>query len=546
MAQEGTEELDLDDIGNLNGFDLDDESLDLEDLGLNTAAKDIDSDSTMNNDLEDVSLDADFDGTFSLDSDLGDDVDLDKSPAAEENSTTPSDSTSVDKEIGPLSDDDEFDPSTLKMSEKESTTVNEDAANKSIGETVAAIDESSAKDIGLSDEELSLDGDLDLLDPDKLLENIDIESQSEGMENLEIDERTDDIESLDFDIDDPSDVPSQKDSGETATTPDIVDEIDSKDQEEGEGKLAGDAAGTTDADLDDDSLLLDIDQVEESDETTPSIEEMSDLEDTKGKEIQLDLNDSEIDFEEEKTQSDSMILDATMEIKEADMASLEEKIDSEPPDGDGMENAIGIATETSLNDIADANAEVMQEIAENLSRSSFDLAMDEPSNTTEEVICLEDEILTKDLESAKQDDTAIFDDKPSDLGTLDSTDSTKTDFADPTIPTKTDMGATEATTDLSPSTFDESELPEQRKKKSDDLLGRDLLFTLPHCLTVEIGKANLKGEDIASLNYGSVIELNKKITDPVDVLFGKKVIAKGDVVQINEEKLGIRITRICL
>ncbi|NQU65713.1 MAG: FliM/FliN family flagellar motor switch protein, partial [SAR324 cluster bacterium] len=61
---------------------------------------------------------------------------------------------------------------------------------------------------------------------------------------------------------------------------------------------------------------------------------------------------------------------------------------------------------------------------------------------------------------------------------------------------------------------------------------------------VEIGKANLKGEDITSLTYGSVIELDRKKGDPVDIILGNKIIAHGEVVQINEEQLGVRITRL--
>jgi len=54
----------------------------------------------------------------------------------------------------------------------------------------------------------------------------------------------------------------------------------------------------------------------------------------------------------------------------------------------------------------------------------------------------------------------------------------------------------------------------------------------------------LKGEDITNLTYGSVIELDRKKGEPVDIILGSKIIANGEVVQINEEQLGVRITRI--
>ncbi len=76
------------------------------------------------------------------------------------------------------------------------------------------------------------------------------------------------------------------------------------------------------------------------------------------------------------------------------------------------------------------------------------------------------------------------------------------------------------------------------------VLGKSMLFNLPHQLTVQVGKASLKGADISSLTYGSVIELDRKVGDPVDIVLGDETIAKGEVVQINDEQLGVRITRI--
>ncbi len=81
-------------------------------------------------------------------------------------------------------------------------------------------------------------------------------------------------------------------------------------------------------------------------------------------------------------------------------------------------------------------------------------------------------------------------------------------------------------------------------RKSNAVIDKEILFKLPHLLTVEIGKANLKGEDITKLTYGSVIELDRKKGEPVDIILGNKIIANGEVVQINEEQLGVRITRI--
>ena len=75
-------------------------------------------------------------------------------------------------------------------------------------------------------------------------------------------------------------------------------------------------------------------------------------------------------------------------------------------------------------------------------------------------------------------------------------------------------------------------------------LGTSLLLDVTQDLIVEIGRTRLKGSEISELTYGSVIELNKIVGDPVDLFLDGKVVAHGEVVAINSEKLGVRIISI--
>ena len=62
-------------------------------------------------------------------------------------------------------------------------------------------------------------------------------------------------------------------------------------------------------------------------------------------------------------------------------------------------------------------------------------------------------------------------------------------------------------------------------------------------LTVELGRTELPIEDILELTRGSVIELNRVAGEPVDLYANGKMIAKGEVVVI-EDNFGLRITSI--
>ncbi len=73
--------------------------------------------------------------------------------------------------------------------------------------------------------------------------------------------------------------------------------------------------------------------------------------------------------------------------------------------------------------------------------------------------------------------------------------------------------------------------------------GLDLLMDVPLSVTVELGKARCYVRDILNLTVGSVIELEKLAGDPVDVLVNGKLIAKGEVVVL-DENFGVRIQEI--
>lgn len=71
----------------------------------------------------------------------------------------------------------------------------------------------------------------------------------------------------------------------------------------------------------------------------------------------------------------------------------------------------------------------------------------------------------------------------------------------------------------------------------------DLVLDLPLQVTVELGRTNMLIRDILDLGPGSVIELDRIAGEPVDVLANGKLIAKGEVVVV-DESFGVRIVDI--
>jgi len=62
-------------------------------------------------------------------------------------------------------------------------------------------------------------------------------------------------------------------------------------------------------------------------------------------------------------------------------------------------------------------------------------------------------------------------------------------------------------------------------------------------MTVELGRTRKSIKEILSMGEGTIIELDKLAGEPVDILVNRKLIAKGEVVVI-DENFGVRVTEI--
>jgi flagellar motor switch protein FliN/FliY len=62
-------------------------------------------------------------------------------------------------------------------------------------------------------------------------------------------------------------------------------------------------------------------------------------------------------------------------------------------------------------------------------------------------------------------------------------------------------------------------------------------------MTVELGRTKKLIKEILSMGEGTIIELDKLAGEPVDILVNHKLIAKGEVVVI-DENFGVRVTEI--
>lgn len=83
------------------------------------------------------------------------------------------------------------------------------------------------------------------------------------------------------------------------------------------------------------------------------------------------------------------------------------------------------------------------------------------------------------------------------------------------------------------------------KDKGEDLEHKNinLLLDVKMSVKVRIGQKKMLLKDVISMDIGSVIELNQLANDPLEILVGDKVVAKGEVVII-DGNFGVQITEI--
>jgi flagellar motor switch protein FliN len=86
--------------------------------------------------------------------------------------------------------------------------------------------------------------------------------------------------------------------------------------------------------------------------------------------------------------------------------------------------------------------------------------------------------------------------------------------------------------------------PEAPAKKTEADKGNlDFILDIPLEITVELGRTRMMVNELLKLGQGSVIELGKIAGETLEILANNRLIARGDVVVIND-KYGIRLTEV--
>lgn len=89
----------------------------------------------------------------------------------------------------------------------------------------------------------------------------------------------------------------------------------------------------------------------------------------------------------------------------------------------------------------------------------------------------------------------------------------------------------------------ESELGSELGSEANQSGNLDMLLDVNLKISVELGRAQLKFRDVLELSTGSVVELGRQTSEPVDILVNGALLASGEVVVVDDH-FAVRITKL--
>lgn len=74
-------------------------------------------------------------------------------------------------------------------------------------------------------------------------------------------------------------------------------------------------------------------------------------------------------------------------------------------------------------------------------------------------------------------------------------------------------------------------------------LSLETVYNIPVQITVVLGKTSMQVNQLLKLGRGAVLELDKKVGEPIDIFVNNRLVARGEVVVV-EDKIGVTMTEV--
>ena len=75
---------------------------------------------------------------------------------------------------------------------------------------------------------------------------------------------------------------------------------------------------------------------------------------------------------------------------------------------------------------------------------------------------------------------------------------------------------------------------------------RDLeaVYDIPVVVSAVLGRVSMPINQLLKLGRGAVVELDRRLGEPIEIYVNNRLVARGEVVMVDEERLGVTMTEI--
>ena len=88
---------------------------------------------------------------------------------------------------------------------------------------------------------------------------------------------------------------------------------------------------------------------------------------------------------------------------------------------------------------------------------------------------------------------------------------------------------------------DLAEAPAEASRASRDL---EAVYDIPVTVSAVLGKSTMQVSQLLKLGRGAVVELDRKLGEAIDIYVNNRLVARGEVVLVDDNRLGVTMTEI--
>lgn len=91
---------------------------------------------------------------------------------------------------------------------------------------------------------------------------------------------------------------------------------------------------------------------------------------------------------------------------------------------------------------------------------------------------------------------------------------------------------------------DLDDLPGEVRRELPGAEGLGAVYNIPVQVSAVLGRATMQVSQLLKLGRGAVVELDRKLGEAVDIYVNNRLVARGEVVMVGENRLGVTMTEI--